>query len=163
MRVHWGLAGLVGFEAILLAYTLANGALEYAAMALACVGVLAWALVAWNASGRIPRAALATLAAVTLVRALWQTAVAGTFPLGVLPTFLVPLGFALLLSPRVPPSIGVGLLAGARSWFVAWYFLGGATTLALANLVGAAGAWAWWASEALAAHPAESEDGVAQP
>ena len=165
MRARWGLAGLLGFEGILAAYTLANGALDFAAMALAAMGLLAWALVAHARSGRVPRAALAALAAVTLVRALAQTALVGAYPPGVLPTFLVPLGFALLAWPRVPPAWGVGLVAAARAWFVLWYLLPGATTLALANAVGAAGACAWWAGEALLARPAaaDADEGTAQP
>ena len=162
MRARWGLAGLLGFEAILLAFTLANGSLEYAAMALVAAGALAWAIVAHARSGAIPRAALALLAVATFLRALAQTARFGAFPPAIAPTYLAPLGFALLLWPRARPALGIGLIAAARTWFVLWYFLNGSTTLTLANAAGAIGAWIWWADEALVARPAAVEESAAQ-
>ena len=132
-------------------------------MALVAMGALAWALVAHARSGRVPRAALALLAVVTLLRALAQTTLVGAYPPGVLPTFLVPLGFALLAWPRLPPAWGLGLVAAARSWFILWYVAADAPPLVLANAVGAAGAWAWWAGEAPPARPEGADDGVAQP
>lgn len=161
MRPSWGLWGLLGFEAILAAYAFANGALDYAAMALVAMVALGWALVATTRGGEVPKGALVLLVVVTLLRALWQTAVAGAFPPGVLPTFLVPVGFALLLLPRASPMLGLGLVAAARTWFIAWYFLRGSTTLALANLVGAVGAWLWLAEAARQVTPAPVEEGPA--
>jgi hypothetical protein len=160
---RWGLAGLLGFEAILGVYAFTNGSLDHAAMAVVAAAALAWAIVAHARTGTLPRAALAILALVTLARALRQTAFVGAFPPGVLPTFLVPLGFALLLAQRARPAIGVGLVAAARTWFVAWYFLHGSTVLAVANLVGALGAWIWWAEDARVARPEAAEEGTAQP
>lgn len=160
-RARWGLAGLLGFEALLAAYTFSNGALDYAAMAVVAAATLAWAIVAHARTGSLPRAALALLAVVTLVRALRQTTLAGVYPAGVMPTFLVPLGFALLLWPRAPPALAVGLVAASRSWFVLGYFLQGVPALTLANVVGALGAWIWWADEALSARPAAAEDDAA--
>lgn len=160
MRARWGLAGLLAFEAVLAAYTLAYASYAFAAMALVAAGALAWAWWAHARTGDVPRGALGVLAAVTLLRALAQTPLSGPFPLGVLPTYLVPLGFALLLWRRVPAAWGIGLVAVARSWFVAWYFLRDVPTLVLANAVGAVGAWLWLADAARPPQPAPAEAGA---
>lgn len=151
-RIGWGLAGLLGFEGILAAYTFANGATAYVLMALAAGALLVWAL--WRlAQGEAPSApVLWLLAAVMAVRAAWQTS--ATMPPGLAVTWLVPVGFALLAvaavrapSPRLALA-GIALVALARAWFVLWYFGLGNATLALANLVAAVGAVAWAAAEA---------------
>lgn len=148
MRARWGLAGLLAFEAILVVYTFFS---QYTVMALVAIAALGWAIVAHARTGRVPRVALGLLAVVTLWRAAAQTILPGVYVPGVLVTYLVPLGFALLLWPRARPALGVGLVAAARTWFVLWYFLASNPTLALANLVGAAGAWLWWSDAALVA------------
>ena len=164
VRTRWGLVGLVLFEAILAAYTLANGAWEYGAMALFAAAALLWALAGHAREGTIPKAALAALLAVTLWRAARQTVLAPVFgPAGVWPTWLVPLGFALLLVPGLRPAIGLGAVAAARTWFVLWYVLQGSVTLALANLVGAVGAWLWWSGESAPERPAPADETAPQP
>lgn len=159
-RTRMGVAGLLGFEALLAAYALAIGAVEHAAMATVAAVALMFAYAVHERFGYVPRLALGALAVVTLARAWAQTARFGTYPMGVMPTFLVPLGFALLMIPRAPPAVGVGLVAVARTWFVVWYFLQPSLPLALANVVGAAGAWLWCADEARADRSVPEEAAV---
>lgn len=146
-HVRWGLGGLLAFEAILLGFTAMIGAYTFAVTAFAALGALSWALWDYRRTGVVPRAAMAVVAVAALGRALMQTAVGGVWPLGILPTYLVPVGFALLMLPRASPGFAVALIAAARSWFVVYYFVQGPPWLVVANLVAAAGAWAWWAGE----------------
>ena len=157
-RLRLGLAGLLGFEGILLAFVYARGALDFAAIPVVALVILAFVM-SRALRGEAPSVwALAALAVVTLARAYWQTR-SGNFPNGVLPTYLVPIGFALLaVAARKPDAtrlalVGIALVAIARTWFIAWYFLASNPTLAVANLVAAAGAWVW-ATSMTATHDA---------
>lgn len=147
-RARWGLLGLLVFEAILLAFTAGSGSYTYAVTAAVGVVALAYASRAQRLTGEIPRVAIIVVALSTFARALLQTAFVG-WPVPNMVSYLVPLGFALLLLPQPKPAAAVALIALARSWFIVWYFLGGSTVLVIANLVGAAAAWYWWSGEAL--------------
>lgn len=148
-RQRWGLAGLLAFEAIVTAYLLGVGA-GWDFVASYAVGILALGYAVWRGPARWAFGLLALAAA---YRAFVQTA--GGAPLGVYPTWLVPLGFGwLAVAPRSAPKLAIAAVALARTWFIAWYFLGGASTLVVANVLGAAGAWLWAAGEPDAAEPA---------
>lgn len=153
-RVRWGIAGLLAFEAIIAAYTLA-GAPLFSAMYF--VGVVALALAWWRGPQRWHFAALALA---SLVRAYLQTA--GGAALGIYPTYLVPLGFAwLALAPRAMPGAALSAVALARTWFVLWYLLQGNGLVAAANVLGAAGAWLW--ASAQISPEAGGEDAASAP
>lgn len=147
-RVKWGIAGLLAFEAIIV-YVTWGGSPFFTAMYLVGAVLLGWLLVR-AAQGENPTfPVLLVIALAALVRAILQTR-NPAFPIGVLPTYLVPVGFAMMalaarsLSANARVAlVGIVLVALARSWFVVWYFQRGATLVAFANLLGAAGAWAW--------------------
>lgn len=163
MAARWGLLGLLGFELTLLTIRLVNGTFDqFSLMAALAAGALVWALIAHARAGAIPRFALMLLVAVTLARALAQT-VPGPAPLGVLPTYFVPLGFALLLVARAPTAWGVGVVAAARSWFVVWYFLIGVPEIAIANVLAAIGMWIWFVGASGGERAAPAEDTTGAP
>lgn len=136
-RAQWGLAGLLAFEAIVAAYTFGNSLTQFSLMY--ALGTIVLALAIWRGPERWH---YAVLAAASLYRAYLQTASGA--PLGVYPTYLVPLGFAwLAIAPEAMPSFAIGSVALARTWFIVWYFLPGNTILVVANALGAAGAWLW--------------------
>ena len=140
-RARWGLAGLLAFEGIVAAYLFGIGAsldfsLSYALGALVLASALFLGPQRWQ---------FATLAVLAGYRAWAQTS--GGAQLGVYPTWLVPIGFAwLAILPRTLPRIGIAAVALARTWFVVWYFPE-STTLVVANVLGAAGAWLWLSAE----------------
>jgi hypothetical protein len=79
----------------------------------------------------------ALLAASTLSRGLVQQ-FGGNWSWGLLPTYLVPLGFVLIAFAdhaltRSRLIVGLALITFARGYFALWYFASGATTVALAN------------------------------
>lgn len=145
-RAAWGMAGLLGFELILVAYALGFDAVDFALVALAGAALLAVAV--WRAArGLAPLAGVFVgLAAVMLARGIMQSTSGVSLTLA--PTYLLPLGFALLAvsvgrRDRRLALAGIVLVALARSWFFAWYLLGENATLLAANALGAAGAWLW--------------------
>ena len=139
-RQKWGLAGLLAFEAIIAAYTFGNGTNVFSYMY--AIGAVTLAFAIWRGPTRWHYGALALVSG---YRAFMQTS-AGA-PLGVYPTWLVPIGFAwLAIAPTAMPRFAIAAVALARTWFIVWYFLPGNTIVALANVVGAAGAWLWASS-----------------
>jgi hypothetical protein len=137
----WGIAGLLAFEAIIAARTFGASSLTFSLMY--AIGAIALAFALFLPGARWP---FGVVAAVSLYRAYLQT-VGGQTPLGVYPTYLVPLGFAwFALLPRTMPAAAIACIAVARTWFVVWYALPGNWIVVAANVVGAAGAWVWAAS-----------------
>ncbi|GEM_PF-6703886 len=162
-RVALGLAGLLLFELILAAYLASVGATTYALVGAGLVAALGLAL--WRAwrGEPLPSWLLGAVALLTLVRAVLQST--GGLTLLHVAVYAVPLGWALAATGRARlVAYGVLLVALARTWFVGQYLLGGATTIALANVFGAAGAWLWWSSflrddSAAAEAPTEARPG----
>lgn len=161
-RVKLGLAGLLAFEILVAVYTWSGTPTIFTWLYVVGAALLAYLL--WRATkGETPASPiLAVLAVDALVRAYMQTRNPG-YPLGVLPTYLVPAGFAALAFAMRRGAVngervalaGVVLVALARSWFVYWYFQAGAGLLVLANILGAIGAWTW--ATALASNDAAPE------
>lgn len=154
-RQKWSLGGLLAFEALIVAYLLGNGAsvldpfpLMYAIGTVALASAVLWKPTRWL---------YGILALASLYRAYLQTA-GGAEP-GVYPTYLVPLGFAwLAIAPRSMPRLAMASVAVARTWFILWYVLqGGAGLIVVANVLGAAGAWLWVASEESAVDAASGD------
>ena len=141
-RKQWGLAGLLAFEAIVASYLLGIQAAPGFIVSYA-LGAVVLGLALWRGPQRWHFALLALAAG---YRAYAQTV--GGAPLGVYPTWLVPIGFAwLAVAPRAMPRWAIACVALARTWFIVWYFLPGNLTLVVANVLGAAGAWVWLAAE----------------
>lgn len=139
----WGLAGLLAFEAIIAAFTFGAGSIEFSLMY--AVGAVTLALAIWRGPTRWH---YAVLAAASLYRA-WLQTYHGFAPLGVYPTYLVPLGFAwLAIWPERMPRVGIAAVALARTWFVVFYLLGGSLIIVAANVLGAVGGWLWFAAQA---------------
>ncbi|MCA1812652.1 MAG: hypothetical protein LC624_01720 [Halobacteriales archaeon] len=146
VRVKLGVAGLLLFEVTLGAYLASLGSLDFTLMALAGAGALAYALFEVSRTGRVTWIPLALLALITFLRAVAQNG-AG-FP-AVLPSYAVAVGFAVAAyGARTPGAAtatrgGIALVALCRSWFLVSYLMADVPVIALANALGALGAWVW--------------------
>lgn len=135
-----GIAGLLAFEALLTLFLLSvGGGLDFVLISAVSAAVLALALL--REEGAAPWM-LGALALLTLVRAGLQAA-AGFQPLHV-PSFLVPVGFALAaLTTGRQAVAGIALVGLNRGVFAVNFLISGNLVLGLANLLGLLGGLLW--------------------
>jgi hypothetical protein len=135
-----GIAGLLAFEAVLTVFLVSvGGGAEFVLVSAGAAAILVLALL--RADGAAPWM-LGALALLTLVRAALQAA-GGLQPIHV-PSFLVPVGFALAaLTTGRQAVAGIALVGLNRGAFAVNFLLGGNLVLGLANVLGFLGGVLW--------------------